>query len=66
MRKLIVSQNVFFENVFWGFECLKEQDFCQISSDFNEQIFKLLLFVYIAYENNQKKPRTLTCLSMHA
>ena len=43
-----------------------EQDFCQISSDFNEQIFKLLLFVYIAYENNQKKPRTLTCLSMHA
>ena len=31
-----------------------EQDFCQISSDFNEQIFKLLLFVYIAYENKQK------------
>ena len=41
-----------------------EQDFCQISSYFNEQIFKLLLFVYIAYENNQKKPRTLTCLSI--
>ena len=42
-----------------------EQDFCQILSDFNEQIFKLLLFVYIAYEN-KKKTRTLTRLSMHA
>ena len=31
-----------------------EQDFCQISSDFNEQIFKSLLFVYIAYENKKK------------
>ena len=35
-------------------EIWNEQDFCQILSHFNKQI-KMLTFVYIAHESQQKK-----------